>query len=149
MGSSHEYVDVLLANSSAHELEGVQIHSIGDRSDPEAPIAFVANLACPKPPKPEPQRSFARTLMLQPSKIEEEEMNWLSSQVSTREAVRNPAGKGLRRMQSSAELGLKGLRFLDKTTGRKEDGWKAVEKRFHQFAVNGRLPKEKFGCCIG
>lgn len=52
-------------------------------------------------------------------------------------------------MQSGAELGLKSLRFLDKTTGGKEDGWKVVEKRFGQFAVNGRLPKENFGRCIG
>ncbi|KAK1320791.1 hypothetical protein QJS10_CPA03g01382 [Acorus calamus] len=53
-------------------------------------------------------------------------------------------------MVSSAEVGLKGLRFLDKTTGGKEgNSWKAVEKRFNQFAVNERLFKENFGRCIG
>ncbi|WOL04805.1 respiratory burst oxidase [Canna indica] len=49
---------------------------------------------------------------------------------------------------SSARMGLKGLRFIDKASSGK-DGWKAVEKRFDQYAVDGRLPKEHFGRCIG
>jgi Respiratory burst NADPH oxidase len=52
------------------------------------------------------------------------------------------------RIQSSAQQGLKGLRFLDKTTNGK-DGWKPVEKRFDDMAVHGRLAKENFGKCIG
>ncbi|KAG1337958.1 Respiratory burst oxidase-like protein F [Cocos nucifera] len=85
--------------------------------------------------------------MSQPKKIKE--LRRFSPRASIREAVRNPFGRGMQRMQSSAELGLKSLRFLDKTTGGKEDGWKVVEKRFDQFAVDGRLPKENFGRCIG
>ena len=53
----------------------------------------------------------------------------------------------MKRMVSSAQGGLKGLRFLDKAGGR--DGWKDVEKRFDQFAVERRLLKENFGPCIG
>uniref|UniRef100_M8CAL5 Putative respiratory burst oxidase-H-like protein n=1 Tax=Aegilops tauschii TaxID=37682 RepID=M8CAL5_AEGTA len=46
-------------------------------------------------------------------------------------------------------MGLKGLRFLDKTSGSKE-GWKAVERRFDEMSkASGRLPKESFGKCIG
>lgn len=150
MGSSHVAVDVLAANSSERELERVKIHrhSIGDRSSPEAPTAFVANPAHSKPPRPEPQRTVTRTLMSRLSK-NNEEMKWLGTQVSIREAVKNPVGRGLQRIQSGAETGLKSLRFLDKTRAGKEDGWKDVEKRFDQFAVSGRLPKEKFGSCIG
>lgn len=151
MGTPQEHADVRQANSSAQELESIVVHSVVEASAREAPAPAPApspsvnNLMHPKPPRPEPQRGFAKTLMSQPSKIKEE-MKWFSSRVST---VTNPFGRGMRRMQSSAEMGLKGLRFLDKKTGGKEDGWKAVEKQFNQFSVNGRLPKENFGRCIG
>uniref|UniRef100_A0A453FVL2 NADPH oxidase Respiratory burst domain-containing protein n=1 Tax=Aegilops tauschii subsp. strangulata TaxID=200361 RepID=A0A453FVL2_AEGTS len=60
-----------------------------------------------------------------------------------------PGGGRMTRMQSSAQMGLKGLRFLDKTSGSKE-GWKAVERRFDEMSkASGRLPKESFGKCIG
>ncbi|KAK1667423.1 hypothetical protein QYE76_055582 [Lolium multiflorum] len=60
-----------------------------------------------------------------------------------------PGGLGrMTRMQSSAQVGLKGLRFLDKTSGGK-DGWKAVERRFDEMNKGGLLPKESFGKCIG
>ncbi|KAJ3669154.1 hypothetical protein LUZ60_011104 [Juncus effusus] len=52
------------------------------------------------------------------------------------------------KVQWGPHSGLKGLRFLDKTSNGK-DGWKAVEKRFDDMAVHGRLPKESFGKCIG
>ncbi|XP_074585780.1 putative respiratory burst oxidase homolog protein H [Curcuma longa] len=52
------------------------------------------------------------------------------------------------RMTSRAQTGLRGLRFLDKTSGG-SGGWVAVEKRFEELAVDGRLPKEHFGRCIG
>ncbi|OAY80183.1 putative respiratory burst oxidase, partial [Ananas comosus] len=61
------------------------------------------------------------------------------------------AGAGrprLSRARSSAQIGLWTLRLLDKAL-RGKDGWKAVEKRFEQFALDGRLPKENFGKCIG
>lgn len=54
-----------------------------------------------------------------------------------------------KRTVSTAHGGLQGLRFLDKAGGREGDGWKAVEKRFNQFADGGRLSKENFGRCIG
>ncbi|KAF2300459.1 hypothetical protein GH714_013561 [Hevea brasiliensis] len=54
------------------------------------------------------------------------------------------------RTASSAARGLKSLRFLDRTmTGKEMDAWRPIENRFNQFAVDGRLPKEKFGICIG
>ncbi|XP_073114616.1 putative respiratory burst oxidase homolog protein H isoform X2 [Elaeis guineensis] len=147
MVSPHELVDVPLADPSAHELESIMIHGMDNRSVHEASIPFVQNSAAPKPLRVEPQRSLARTLMSQPKKIKE--LRRFSPRAPVREAVRHPFGRRMRRTQSNAELGLKSLRFLDKTTGGKEDGWKVVEKRFDQFAVNGRLPKENFGRCIG
>ncbi|XP_075490615.1 putative respiratory burst oxidase homolog protein H [Primulina tabacum] len=54
------------------------------------------------------------------------------------------------RTESGASQGLKSLRFLDRTrTGKEEDAWKDIEKRFNQHAVYGRLLKDKFGVCIG
>ncbi|GAB2234086.1 hypothetical protein Droror1_Dr00003323 [Drosera rotundifolia] len=53
------------------------------------------------------------------------------------------------RMQSSAARGLNGLRFMDGAICREGDGWKPIEKRFNQNAVDGRLPKDKFGAVIG
>lgn len=54
------------------------------------------------------------------------------------------------RTQSTAARGLQSLRFLDRTvTGRERDAWRSIENRFNQFSVDGKLPKEKFGVCIG
>ncbi|KAL2239782.1 UNVERIFIED_CONTAM: putative respiratory burst oxidase protein H [Sesamum indicum] len=54
------------------------------------------------------------------------------------------------RISSGASRGLMGLRFLDRTkTGKEEDAWRAIEKRFNQNVVDGRLFKDKFGVCIG
>ncbi|KAL2508522.1 putative respiratory burst oxidase-like protein H [Forsythia ovata] len=54
------------------------------------------------------------------------------------------------RMESGAVRGLRGLRFLDRTTtGKEGDAWKVIEKRFNQHAVENRLFKDKFGACIG
>lgn len=59
-------------------------------------------------------------------------------------------GPRIGRTGSSAKKGLKSLRFLDRTvTGKEVDAWKPVEKRFHQLAFNGRLPRDKFGACVG
>ncbi|XP_072954122.1 putative respiratory burst oxidase homolog protein H [Typha angustifolia] len=96
-----------------------------------------------RPPRPERPRASKFVA----------EMRQLTSRLSIREKKPAPpaatgAGRSMNRMQSSAQLGLKSLRFLDKTSG-KDGGWKAVEKRFEQFAVAGRLPKENFGKCIG
>ncbi|KAL9277012.1 hypothetical protein ACSQ67_025432 [Phaseolus vulgaris] len=49
-----------------------------------------------------------------------------------------------------AARGIKGLRFLDRTvTGKEADAWRSIEKRFTQHAVEGKLPKDKFGTCMG
>lgn len=54
------------------------------------------------------------------------------------------------RTESVASQGIRSLRFLDRAiTGKEEDAWKDIEKRFNQHAVHGRLFKEKFGICIG
>lgn len=54
------------------------------------------------------------------------------------------------RTASAAARGLQSLRFLDRTvTGKENDAWRSIEKRFNQFAVQGKLPKDKFGICVG
>ncbi|CAO2170189.1 unnamed protein product [Urochloa humidicola] len=88
------------------------------------------------PPPPPPMRK-------QPSRIASG-MKRLASKVSA--AV--PEMRGLRRTHSSAQSGLRSLRFLDKTTGGK-DGWKSVEKRFDEMSTDGRLHSENFAKCIG
>ncbi|CAL4956393.1 unnamed protein product [Urochloa decumbens] len=87
-------------------------------------------------PPPPPMRK-------QPSRIASG-MKRLASKVSA--AV--PEMRGLRRTHSSAQSGLRSLRFLDKTTGGK-DGWKSVEKRFDEMSTDGRLHSENFAKCIG
>jgi hypothetical protein len=79
----------------------------------------------------------------QPSRIASG-MKRLASKVSA--AV--PEMRGLKRSHSSAQSGLRGLRFLDKTCGGK-DGWKSVEKRFDDMSTDGRLHSENFAKCIG
>nr|WOW72676.1 ferric reductase [Mangifera indica] len=57
------------------------------------------------------------------------------------------------RSASAAARGLQSLRFLDRTTtGKENDAWRSIEKRFNQFAVlcsPRKLPKDKFGICVG
>lgn len=56
----------------------------------------------------------------------------------------------VQRTASSAAKGLQSLRFLDRTvTGKEMDAWRSTERRFDQFAVNGKLHKDKFGVCVG
>ncbi|KAG2598042.1 hypothetical protein PVAP13_5KG372500 [Panicum virgatum] len=85
------------------------------------------------PPPPPPMKK-------QPSRLASG-MKRLASKVSTEM-------RGLKRTHSSAQSGLRGLRFLDKTSGGK-DGWKSVEKRFDEMSTDGRLHKENFAKCIG
>lgn len=58
------------------------------------------------------------------------------------------ASRRLDRSKSGAMFALRGLRFITKNdaVGR---GWDEVEKRFDELAVEGKLPKSKFGHCIG
>lgn len=51
------------------------------------------------------------------------------------------------RNKSCACRALKGLKFM--TTNVDHEGWSQIEKRFHELAVDGTLPKSKFGQCIG
>lgn len=53
-----------------------------------------------------------------------------------------------RSKSSGAMFALRGLRFIAKNdaVGR---GWDEVAKRFDELAVEGMLPKSKFGRCIG
>ncbi|KAF5207598.1 Respiratory burst oxidase-like protein [Thalictrum thalictroides] len=58
----------------------------------------------------------------------------------------------LQRTRSSAQQALKGLRFINKTTGTvdKNELWLQVESRFDSsLAVDGLLSREDFGECIG
>lgn len=51
------------------------------------------------------------------------------------------------RSKSGAARALKGLKFMTKNVG--TEGWSEIEARFHELAVNGMLPKSRFGQCIG
>lgn len=55
----------------------------------------------------------------------------------------------LDRTRSSAQRGLKGLRFISKSGEACEELWKKVEKRFGFLAKDGLLDRENFGECIG
>ncbi|KAJ0031191.1 hypothetical protein Pint_13567 [Pistacia integerrima] len=69
--------------------------------------------------------------------------------ISARDARRIKAK--LERTRSSAQRGLKGLRFISKTTGVSdaEELWKKVASRFESLAKEGLLAREDFGECIG
>ncbi|KAJ0250669.1 Respiratory burst oxidase protein B [Hirschfeldia incana] len=58
------------------------------------------------------------------------------------------SSRRLDRSKSGAMFALRGLRFITQNdaVGR---GWDEVEKRFDELAVDGKLPKSKFGHCIG
>lgn len=72
-----------------------------------------------------------------------------SSSLRKRKPVHDSAPK-MARTESGAKRGLMSLRFLDRAkTGKEEDAWKAIEKRFHHNAISDRLFKDKFGVCIG
>jgi hypothetical protein len=96
--------------------------------------------------RPPPGPGFARGLMKQPSRLASG-VRQFASRVSMKVPEGMRPGK-MTRMQSSAQIGLRSLRFLDKTSGGK-DGWKAVDRRFEDMNKGGRLPKESFGKCIG
>lgn len=123
MGSEHEYDNVPLTNSRDPDLESNRIH----QSDSDSSAFSIERP--PRPPKGNSSRSFARIL--------------------TSESSKTSVKAKMKRMVSSAQGGIQGLRFLDKAGGREGDGWKAVEKRFDQCALEGRLQKDNFGRCIG
>ena len=52
------------------------------------------------------------------------------------------------RSKSGAARALRGLKFMTKNVGT-DQGWSQVEKRFDELAVEGKLPKTRFGQCIG
>ncbi|OWM89353.1 hypothetical protein CDL15_Pgr024101 [Punica granatum] len=54
------------------------------------------------------------------------------------------------KMDRTASRGLMGLRFLDRArTGKEDEAWRTIEMRYNQLAGNGKLPRDKFGACIG
>ncbi|OVA12353.1 Cytochrome b245 [Macleaya cordata] len=57
----------------------------------------------------------------------------------------------LDRTRSNAQQALKGLRFINKTTGKVDSNelWLRVESRFNSLAKDGLLSREDFGECIG
>lgn len=58
----------------------------------------------------------------------------------------SPSRPRMERTVSNAAKGLQSLRFLDQTgIGDENDGWKTIERRFNQHAVDERLPRDKFG----
>ncbi|KAK0571608.1 hypothetical protein LWI29_018782 [Acer saccharum] len=72
--------------------------------------------------------------------------------ITAREARRIKANLAkLQRTRSSAQRALKGLRFINKTTGVPDaaEQWSKVEERFQSKAEDGLLAREDFGECIG
>ncbi|KAI4354442.1 hypothetical protein L6164_003302 [Bauhinia variegata] len=62
----------------------------------------------------------------------------------------NGSNSKMVRVQSGAARGIQGIRFLDRTiTGKEDDAWRSIQKRFNQYAEDGRITKEKFGVCVG
>ncbi|GLJ10654.1 hypothetical protein SUGI_0132520 [Cryptomeria japonica] len=58
----------------------------------------------------------------------------------------------LDRNRSGAQIALRGLRFISKTTANSKDGqelWNSVEAQFHLFAKQGWLSRSDFAHCIG
>ncbi|KAL0875712.1 hypothetical protein Bca101_025417 [Brassica carinata] len=137
-------------------LESVQVDSMGDTSSKQPDINVKKNEGGLKKTASRGVGSIIRTLSVS---------NWRKSgnlgSPSTRKsgnlgppgAAVLPKKMGPQRVQrttSSAARGLQSLRFLDRTvTGKERDSWRSIENRFNQFSVDGKLPKEKFGVCIG
>ncbi|KAJ4795924.1 respiratory burst oxidase-like protein [Rhynchospora pubera] len=74
----------------------------------------------------------------------------MSSRLSSSKDGFKTAGQmmKMKKKQWGAQTGLKGLRFINKA-GNGQEGWKSVEKRFDELAVNGLLRKESFSKCVG
>ncbi|CAD6236060.1 unnamed protein product [Miscanthus lutarioriparius] len=128
-------------------LEGITVVDGGSRAQSPGAGSGAGAGAGRLPPPP---GGFARGLMKQPSRLASG-VRQFASRVSMKvpEGVAGMRPGRMTRMQSSAQMGLRGLSFLDKTSGGKE-GWKAVERRFDDMTKgSGRLQKESFGKCIG
>ncbi|KAL8166372.1 hypothetical protein V2J09_007871 [Rumex salicifolius] len=52
------------------------------------------------------------------------------------------------RTKSTAARALQGLQFINKSNVG-DEGWPAIDKRFDKLAVDGLLPRSRFGQCIG
>ncbi|XP_074569477.1 respiratory burst oxidase homolog protein B-like [Curcuma longa] len=61
--------------------------------------------------------------------------------------TKRPVAEPIDRSKSAAAHALKRLKFITKATG--AAGWPAVEKRFEELAVDGRLHRSLFGQCVG
>lgn len=89
------------------------------------------------------------------SQLEKKPTSSLGSQLSyhLRQVSQDPRRITSRRMnkpdrtRSGAARALRGLQFMNKNVG--NEGWSEVEKRFDELAVDGMLPKSRFGKCIG
>lgn len=148
----------MMKNNSPNDekwmLESVQVDSMGDTSSKQPDVK--KNEGGLKKTASRGVGSIIRTLSVS---------NWRKSgnlgSPSTRKSGNlGPPGAGIlpkkmgpqrvERTTSSAARGLQSLRFLDRTvTGKERDSWRSIENRFNQFSVDGKLPKEKFGVCIG
>lgn len=87
--------------------------------------------------------ALLRSLERRPSSVGSQ-LSFRLRQVSRRFAPSRPLAK-LDRSKSGAARAINGLKFM---TGR-VDGWKEVERRFDELAIDGKLPKSHFGHCIG
>jgi hypothetical protein len=151
------FIPKFTANQSLRVWNGSRTHpAVIERS-----CTRVGNIGCVREPDDSPEMTSSAgyadggtgglgdgdppvpPLRKQPSRIASG-MRRLASKVSA--AV--PEMRGLKRTHSGTQSGLRGLRFLDKTSAGK-DGWKSVEKRFDEMNTEGRLQRENFAKCIG
>lgn len=114
-------------SSAKWVLETIEIDKMEDVPMEDVPMDDEPKSTVPKWPRTEPT------------------MNKSESFAKRRNEVQGPSP-----MTSGATRGLKSLRFLDRTiTGKEDDAWRSIEKRFNQHAVDGRISKDKFAACIG
>ncbi|KAF8089621.1 hypothetical protein N665_0501s0033 [Sinapis alba] len=92
--------------------------------------------------------SISTTLKLEKNKPMAVLRSVVSGKLKTMVKSLSLSSRRLDRSKSGAMFALRGLRFITQNdaVGR---GWDEVEKRFDELAVEGKLPKSKFGHCIG
>ncbi|WOK95525.1 respiratory burst oxidase [Canna indica] len=134
MESPHQLVNISEIDSSARKLNTTTDDGKHDQAAPEHMQTLDTNV----------EQSKADSLMASEDIPVKVDMQELATQPSA-EKHHNSRMSGI---ATSAQRGIKGLKFLDKNLAGKK-GWHTIEKRFDKSAVNGRLQKENFAPCIG
>ncbi|CAI8589704.1 unnamed protein product [Vicia faba] len=91
---------------------------------------------------------WLRSMSLRTSTSSSESVTALEEDPMTARNARRKRAE-LDRTRSSAQRGLKGLRFISKSGEACDELWRKVDKRFVFLAKDGLLDRENFGECIG